>query len=133
MKKLLHLPTLLKGRACSIYDSLGEGSMNTYAYLRSTLLQRMCPNFEEDCLAAHQQLSKRKLQERRESIDKVACDLEKLLDKASPGLPAEIQDTKLCYHLINSLAERIALQLKLLPKVNFAETISKARELCLIP
>ena len=58
-------------------------------------------------------------------------DLEKLLDKASPNLPAKIQDTKLYYHLIN-LPERIALQLKLPPKANFVETISKARELCLI-
>ena len=52
--------------------------------------------------------------------------------KACFGLPAKIQDTELHYHLINSLPERIAVQIKLLPKVNFMETICKAWELCLI-
>lgn len=131
-KKLLRLPTLLRGRAWAIYDSLDEDSTDTYAHLKSALLRRLCPDTEEDRLAAREQLSKRKLREGRESIDEVARDLEKLLDKASPGLPVEIRDTELRYHLINSLPERIALQLKLLPKVNFVETISKARELCLI-
>ena len=131
-KKLLRLPTLLRGRAWAVYDSLDEESTDTYAHLKSALLQRLCPDTEEDRLAAREQLSKRKLQEGRESIDEVARDLEKLLDKACPGLPAEIRDTELRYHLINSLPERIALQLKLLPKVNFMETISKARELHLI-
>ena len=131
-KKLLRLPTLLRGSAWAIYDSFGEDSTDKYAHLKSALLQRLCPDSEEDRLAAREQLSKRKLQEGRESIDEVARDLEKLLDKASPGLPAEIRDTELRYHLINSLPERIALQLKLLPKVNFVETISKARELFLI-
>ena len=89
-KKLLRLPTQLRGRAWAIYDLLGEDSTDTYAHLKSALLQRLCPHSEEDRLAACEQLSKRKLQEGRESIDEVARDLEKLLDKALPGLPAEI-------------------------------------------
>ena len=117
-KKLLRLSTLLRGRTWVFYDSLGEESTDTYAHLKSALLQCLCPCTKEGCLAAREQLSERKLQEERESIDEVACDLEKLLDKACPGLPAEIQDKELRYHLINSLPERIALQLKLLPKVN---------------
>ena len=88
-----------------LYDSLGEESMDTYTHLKSALLQCLCPDTEEDCLAASEQLSKRKLQEGREGIDEVVCDLEKLLDKACPGLPAKIQDTELRYHLINSLPE----------------------------
>ena len=131
-KKLLRLPTLLRGRAWAIYDSLGEADTDTYAHLKDALLRRLSPDTEEDRLAAREQLSQRKLREGRESIDEVARDIEKLLDKASPGLPAAIRDTELRYHLINSLPERIAFQLKLLPKVNFVETISKARELCLI-
>ena len=43
-----------------------------------------------------------------------------------------MRDTELRFHLINSLPEKIALQLKLLPKKPFTETISKVRELCLI-
>ena len=85
--KLLCLPALFRGRAWAIYDSLGEESTNTYAYLKSALLHCLCPNTKEDCVEACEQLSKRKLQEGKESIDEVACDLDKLLNKASPGLP----------------------------------------------
>ena len=45
------------------------------------------------------------------------------------GLPAAVRDSELRFH---SLPERVALQLKFLPKGTFVETISKARELCLI-
>lgn len=88
-KKLLHLPTLHKGSTWPVYDSLGADSIDTYAHLKSALFQHMYPD-TEDHLAACEQLSKRKLQEEKESIDKVICDLEKLLDKASLGLPAEL-------------------------------------------
>ena len=43
-----------------------------------------------------------------------------------------IPDSELWFYLINLLPEKIALQLKLQAKVNFAETMAKARELCLI-
>ena len=38
-KKLLRLPTLLRGRAWAVYDSLDEESTDTYAHLKSALLQ----------------------------------------------------------------------------------------------
>ena len=69
-KKLLRLPTLLSGRAWAIYDSLDEESTDTYSHLKSALLQRLCPDTEEDHLAAQEQLSTRKLQEGRDSIMK---------------------------------------------------------------
>ena len=53
-------------------------------------------------------------------------------DKLSPGLPAEIRETALKFHLINSLPEKVVFQLKLPPKGSYAETVSKARELLLI-
>ena len=52
--------------------------------------------------------------------------------RASPGLPENVRDNELRFHLINALPENVAFQLKLLPKTPFAETISNARELCLI-
>ena len=58
--------------------------------------------------------------------------MERLLDKASPGLPAINRNAELRYHLLNALPEKVALQLKLLPKVDYPETISKARELLLL-
>lgn len=36
------------------------------------------------------------------------------------------------FHLINALLEKVAFQLKLLPKLEYGETIPKARELLLI-
>jgi len=131
-KKLLRLPTLLKGCAWAIFDSLGEDETDSYDHLKAALLKRLSPDTEEDRLTAHEQLFRRKLREGGESIDELARDLERLLDKASPGLPAEPRDCELHFHLMNSLPERVAFQLKLLPKGTFVQTIAKAKELCLI-
>jgi len=131
-KKLLCLPTLLRGRAWAVFDSLGDDTTDTYDHLKTALLQRLSPDTDEDKMVAHERLSARELQDGGESIDELAHDLESLLDKVSPRLLADVRDTELRFHLINSLPEKIALQLKLLPKKPFAETISKARELCLI-
>jgi len=86
-KKLLHLPTLLKGHAQAIFDSLGEDETDSYDHLKTALLKRLSPDTEEDHLAALEQLSRRKLCEGRESMDELAGDFERLLDKASQGLP----------------------------------------------
>ena len=91
----------------------------------------MCPDTEEDKIVARERLSRRQLRD-GESIDELARDLEKLLDLATPGLPAAVKDSELCFHLINLLPEQISLQLKLQPKVNYSQTIAKARELRLI-
>ena len=52
-----------------------------------------------------------------------------LLDRSSPGLPAEI---RLRFHLMSTLPAKLALQLKLLPKGTYTQTIAKAREVILI-
>ena len=104
-KKLLRLPTLLRGHAWAIYDSLGEVDTDMYVHLKKALFWRLSLDTEEDYLAAREQLSQRKLREGRESFDEVAHDIEKLLDKASLGLPATIRDTELRYQPINSFSE----------------------------
>ena len=63
MKKLLHLPILLKWRVWAIYDSHDDDNMDTYVHPKSILLQHLSPDTKEDCLAAHEQLYKWKLQE----------------------------------------------------------------------
>ena len=68
----------------------------------------------------------------RKSVDELARDIEKLFGKASPGLPVVNRNAELRYHLLNALPEKVALQLKLLPKVDYPGTISKARELLLL-
>jgi len=110
---------------------LGEDETDSYDHLKAALLKQLSPDTEEDHLTTRKQLSCRKLREGGESIDELACDLEQLLDKASPGFPAELRDSELRIHLMNSLPERVAFQLKLLPKGTFVQTIAKARELCL--
>ena len=56
----------------------------------------MCvhPDTEEDRLVAHEKLLQRYLCE-DESIDKVACDVEKPLDQASPRLLEELRKLEL--------------------------------------
>ena len=65
-------------------------------------------------------------------MDELARDIEKLLDRAAPGLEGAVRTTELRLYLISALPERISFQLKLLPKVSYRETIAKAKELCLM-
>ena len=131
-KKLSRLPTLLKGRAWAIYDSLHEdGDTDTYEHLKAAILQRLCPDTEEDRLVAREKLSRRRLRE-GESIDELARDVEKLLDQASPGLPEELRESELRFNLINALPEKVSFQLKLQPKRSYVETIARGKELFLI-
>ena len=131
-KKLVRLPTLLRGRAWAIYESLGENDNESYNVLKGAIISRLNPDTDEDRLAAREQLTRRRFREGGESIDELARDIEKLLDRSSPGLPAEIRDSELRFYLMSALPEKVALQLKLLPKGTYAETIAKAREVILI-
>ena len=131
-KKLLRTPTLLKGRAWAVFESLSEAETDTYEHLKVALLARLSPDTAEERLIAREELSRKKLVEGRESIDELARCIERLVDKASPGLPVNIHVNELQYHLINALPEKVSLQLKLLPQENYQQTIAKARELLLI-
>ena len=131
-KKLKRLPTLLKGRPWAIFDSLSEDSTDSYANLKEALLSHLSPDMEEDRQGARDQLGRRKLLENQESIDELARDIEKLLNTVSPGLPEANHQAELCYHLLNALPDKVAFQLRLLPRVGYHETISRARELLLL-
>ena len=131
-KMLLRLPTLFKGRAFAIFESLGDDDKDTYGHLKNAMTERLNPDTDENRMVAREQLRLRRFREGGESVDELARDLERMLDKSSPGLPAEIRETELRFHLINSLPDKVAFQLKLSPKGSYAETISKALELVLI-
>ena len=103
--------SLLKGRSWAIYDSLQEGDLDTYKHLKDAILKRLYPHTEEDRVVARECLSQRCLRE-GESVDELAHDIKKLLEQASPGLPNEVTNSELRFHLINSLPERVLLQLK---------------------
>ena len=56
-KKLSCLPTLLKGRAWAVYDSLhDDGDTDTYEHLKAAILKRLCSD-TEDRLVVHEKLS----------------------------------------------------------------------------
>jgi len=77
-------------------------------------------------LAAREQLSQSFLHDGIESIiNELAKDLEKLLDQASPGLPAASHEPELRFHLINSLLDAVSFQLKFLSPGNYSATIAK--------
>ena len=130
-KQLLRLPTLLRGRAWAIFDALPDGDKGSYNDLKKALLERLSPDTDEDRLSARDELARRRLRD-GESVDELARDMEKLLDKASPDLPPEARETELRFHLTTALPEKISFQLKLLPKLTYDQTIAKARELLLI-
>ena len=83
------------------------------------LLAQLSLDTAEERLIAHEELNHRKFVEGRESIDEVAHYIERLLDKASPGLQANVCNSELQYHLINALSDKILLQLMLLPQENY--------------
>ena len=60
----------------------------------------------EDRVSAREQLSQRRLHEERERVNELARDLERLLDKASPDLPAEVRNKELKFHLMNALPDK---------------------------
>lgn len=59
----------------------------------------------------------------------LARDIERLLERAFLDLLALNRNAELHYHLLKSLPEKVALQLKLSPRTDYPETISKARQL----
>ena len=115
-RKLLWLPTLLKGQAWVIFELLRDEEKDTYDYLKKAISERLNPDTDENRLVACEQLMLRQFKDWCEIVDELNLDLEKLLDKSSPGLPAEIRETELRFHLMNSLPEKVAFQLKLSPK-----------------
>ena len=58
-KKLLRVPTLLKGRAWAIFESLSEAETDTYAHLKTALLARLSPDTAEERLVAREELHRK--------------------------------------------------------------------------
>ena len=112
-KKLLRLLTLFKGRAWAIFESLGDGDTDTYSHLKKAIMEKLNPDMDESCMVAREQLGLRRFREGFESVDELARDLKRLLDRSSPSLPAAIRKAELRFHLMNSLPEKVAFQLKL--------------------
>ena len=119
----MRLLKLLRGQVWTIYKSFRENDNASYDALKKGIISRPNPDTDEDCLAARKQLTHRCLREGIESLDELTQDIEMLLDQSSPGLPAEIHDSELRFHLMRAVPE-VTLQLKLLPKGACAQTIA---------
>ena len=78
-KKLLCLPTLLKGCSWAVYNSLGDKKTDMYHHMKAAILKCLYLDTEEDRIVARERLSGRVLSE-GESIDELARYLEKLLE-----------------------------------------------------
>ena len=89
-KKLKRVPTLLKGRAWAVYEALTDAETDTYDHLKTAIIGQLSPDTDEERLRARDELARRRLREGTESVDELARDLEKLLEKASPDLPSAI-------------------------------------------
>ena len=94
-KKLLQLSTLFKGQAWAIFESLGKNEKGYVCAPQGAMTEKLNPDTNENHMAAHKQLMLRQFREECESVDELARDLERLLDKSSPGLPAEICEAEL--------------------------------------
>ena len=77
-KRLLRLPTLFKGSAWAIFESLGDDVKDTYDHLKGAMMEKLNPDTDENHMHGG-----------------MGTDLERMLDKSSPGFPAEIRETKL--------------------------------------
>ena len=75
---------------------------------------------------AHERLAQRCLRE-GESIDELARDLEKLLEKASPGLPNELQESELRFYLISVLPEKYPFSLNCNQNVGMLKQLLEPR------
>ena len=82
-KKLTQVPTLLKGHAWAVYKALMKAETDTYAHLKVALLAQLSLDMDEETLGARDELARRRLRKDVESVDELARDLEKLLEKAS--------------------------------------------------
>ena len=129
--KVVRLPTLLQGRAFAVFERLTQQQTDTYDHLIAALKTAFEPRTEERRRLATRQLNSRTLQT-GEDLDVFVRDLERLLDRAQPGLSAELRRQQLIDRFIAGLPEVVSDQLYVLAPVGLNETVSKARELCLL-
>ena len=92
--KLFRFTTLLRGRAFAVYERLEDDQKDTYAYLVAALTATFEPRTEERHRLPTFHLTNRILQP-GESLDVFLRDLERLLDRAQPGLAREVRRQQL--------------------------------------
>jgi len=77
-----------------------------------TILSRMCPGtLKKINLSLEYSCHKYSYVKEKVQIRKPACDLEKFLNLATPGLLAAEKDLELYFHFVNCLPKEVSLQL----------------------
>ena len=89
------------------------------------------PKTEESRRLAHGQLMARRLRD-GEDLDVYVRDLERLLDKAYPGLTDPLRSQQLLDQFLIGIPEAISHLLLVNPAADFATTVAKTRELMLL-
>jgi hypothetical protein len=130
-KQMAYLPTFLRGRAFAVYERLSGDDLATVQSLEAALRKAFVPKTEESRRLAHSQLVARRLRE-GEDLGVYVRDLERLLDKAYPGLTEPLRSQQLLDQFLVGIPEAISHPLLVHPAEDFATTVAKARELMLL-
>ena len=96
--------------------------------MKAALLNVFEPNTEERRRHAHRQLQQRQLG-KSEDVDTYVYQLERLLDRACPGLDKEARDRELLDRFIDGLPNEIREKLLLVPAMDLQTTVDCTREL----
>ena len=131
--KLVRLPTLLRGRAFSVFEmlKLSEEDRKSYAAVKRALTDVMEPNTEERRRHARRQLQQRRLAP-KEDADTYVYQLERLLDRACPELSKEVRERELLDRFVDGLPAAIREKLLLVPATDLQKPIDRTRELLLL-
>lgn len=127
--KLLRLPLLLKDSAIAVYER--HASAETYQNLVDAMKRSFSPDTEEARRLAHRQLQDRRLQVGGD-LEVYLRALERLVDRAAPGLPADLRNRQLSDHFVESLPPSLADQLYVLAPKTLEDTVTRARELTVL-
>ena len=102
----------------------------THAHLKGTMMERLNLDTDKNCVVACEQLMLRWFREGVESVAELARDLERMLDKSSPGLPVEIRKAELRFYLMSSLLERLHSSLRYHQRAHMQRPFQKLEKCC---
>lgn len=109
---------------------MSEDDRRTYIAL-AALKRVFTPRTEESRRLAHGQLASRRLKD-GEDLDIFVRDLERLLDKAYPGIQEPLRSQQLLDYFLGGIPDGISHTLLVNPPADFATTVARARDLMLL-
>ena len=129
--KLLTMATHFRGRALAVYSRLRDADKATYPALKTAMIRAFAPDTAERRRLAHQQYVSRRWKS-GESMEECARALERLLDKAMPGITEANRHRELITKFSELMSPEVAYQLSLQTFATFEECLMRAQELDLL-